>query len=196
MKGFGNILSGGLTSVINMGVNLAIEGVAKIAKLIGGLFQSEETKKVNKPRDDFFAQFGGYDGLASQLTSALADLGDTDAGNSASKLIRTLYDADTESAFKSAERDIAAVFKNNGRDVKLFRQGTRGQYLDFGAGTPAMLHGKERVMTEQEGRQDSATVAAIKEGFATQNRLMQWQARDQVRQQTIALMNAKAFARS
>ncbi len=32
-----------------------------------------------------------------------------------------------------------------------FRAGTQGQYLDFGAGTPVMLHGKERVMTEAEG---------------------------------------------
>jgi hypothetical protein len=76
VKGFGNILSGGLASVINMGVSLAVEGVAKIGKLIGGLFQSEETKKVNKPRDQFFSQFGGGDGLASQLTQALIDIGD------------------------------------------------------------------------------------------------------------------------
>lgn len=35
-----------------------------------------------------------------------------------------------------------------------FAGGTRGQYLDFGRGTPVMLHGRERVMTEAEGRQD------------------------------------------
>ena len=33
-----------------------------------------------------------------------------------------------------------------------FRGGTHGAYQDFGAGTPVMLHGKERVMTEAEGR--------------------------------------------
>ncbi len=32
-----------------------------------------------------------------------------------------------------------------------FATGTYGQYLDFGAGTPVTLHGRERVMTEAEG---------------------------------------------
>ena len=35
-----------------------------------------------------------------------------------------------------------------------FTTGTRGQFLDFGRGTPVILHGRERVMTEAEGRQD------------------------------------------
>jgi predicted transcriptional regulator len=33
-----------------------------------------------------------------------------------------------------------------------FAGGTHGAFLDFGAGTPVMLHGRERVVTEQEGR--------------------------------------------
>ncbi len=33
-----------------------------------------------------------------------------------------------------------------------FAGGTHGQYLNFGAGTPVMLHGRERVMTEAEGK--------------------------------------------
>jgi hypothetical protein len=33
-----------------------------------------------------------------------------------------------------------------------YPHGTRGRFIDFGAGTPVTLHGKERVMTEREGR--------------------------------------------
>lgn len=37
-----------------------------------------------------------------------------------------------------------------------FATGTRGRFLDFGAGTPVMLHGRERVMTEGESTSDPA----------------------------------------
>lgn len=37
-----------------------------------------------------------------------------------------------------------------------FADGTHGNYLDFGRGTPVILHGRERVMTEAEGRAQSA----------------------------------------
>lgn len=33
--------------------------------------------------------------------------------------------------------------------------GTAGRYLNFGAGTPVMLHGRERVMTEAEGKAEA-----------------------------------------
>lgn len=36
-----------------------------------------------------------------------------------------------------------------------YQGGTHGQYVDFGAGTPAMLHNRERIVTEEEGRLES-----------------------------------------
>lgn len=47
-----------------------------------------------------------------------------------------------------------------GRHLPTFAGGTRGRYLDFGAGTPVMLHGRERVMTEREGGAGAAGGAA------------------------------------
>ena len=40
------------------------------------------------------------------------------------------------------------------RPQNSFRGGTGGRYLDFGAGTPVMLHGKERIATEGEAMND------------------------------------------
>lgn len=41
---------------------------------------------------------------------------------------------------------------NTGEYLPGFATGTGGQYLDFGSGTPVMLHGRERVMTEKEAQ--------------------------------------------
>lgn len=126
VNGFGNIMSAGLTSVINMGVQLAVEGIKKIGSLIAGLFQSEETKKVNKPRDAFFEQFGGWDGLATKLTGTLIDQGVPDAGNVALELMGTLNAAKTESAFHDAEDAILAVFEASGLHFKKMAMGGSG----------------------------------------------------------------------
>jgi hypothetical protein len=42
-----------------------------------------------------------------------------------------------------------------------FALGTAGRFVNFGAGTPVVLHGRERVMTENEGRAEAATTAAM-----------------------------------
>ena len=47
-----------------------------------------------------------------------------------------------------------------------FATGTRGRYLDFGAGTRVTLHGRERVVTEAEGRQESTSSARLEREIA------------------------------
>lgn len=126
VNGFGNIMSAGLTSVINMGVQLAVEGIKKIGNLIAGLFQSEETKKVNSPRDQFFAQFGGWDGLALKLTNTLIGQGVEDAGNVALGLMSAVNASKTESAFHDSEDAILAVFNASGQSFKKMAMGGSG----------------------------------------------------------------------
>ena len=45
----------------------------------------------------------------------------------------------------------------SGDTVPGFAAGTGGRFLDFGRGTPVVLHGRERVVTEAEGRRESAS---------------------------------------
>jgi hypothetical protein len=172
VAGFGSILSGGLTTVINLGVQLAFEGVKKIGGMIAGLFKSEESKHVNQPRDQFFSQFGGYEGLASQLTDTLIGQGVGEAGDVASGLIRTLYDADTKDKFAAAQAAIANVFASSGQNVAQFRFGSNG-LQDFGSGTRAILHGREEVRTEAQVLAGDAASSALLSEFKAMRRELQ-----------------------
>jgi len=69
-----------------------------------------------------------------------------------------------------------------------FASGTGGRYLDFGSGTPAMLHGRERVMTESEGAAQASVLTDIK------NLLMRMIS-DQPRATSIAVRDALLAAR-
>jgi hypothetical protein len=53
-----------------------------------------------------------------------------------------------------------------------FQGGTQGRYLDFGAGSLAVLHGRERVSTEAEGRRDAQGNAAVLAELASLRRDM------------------------
>lgn len=138
--------AGPLSGLIAAGIQklgaIAIEGAKKIWAGIKRLFGGgEEGVDVNPNRDKFFEQYGGYEGLAEKLTAA-------SDGNVAEQLIRMLYAADTRERFEAAQRPIVDLIGGN-----MFRAGTRGQFIDFGqSGQFAMLHGKERVVTESEGR--------------------------------------------
>ena len=65
------------------------------------------------------------------------------------------------------EHRIRTAFSNvtdpNLRSKYGFAAGTQGQFLDFGAGTPVTLHGRERVVTEAEGRTEASRVAGLEQ---------------------------------
>lgn len=149
VKGIAAAFAGDFSGVINgiiAGINLARAAWDGLKRLFGG---GEEGVDVNPNRDKFFAQYGGYEGLATKLTAA-------SDGNIAEQLIRTLYAADTRALFNAAQRPIVDLIGGN-----MFAKGTGGQYLDFGSGQMAMLHGRERVVTEAEGRAEAAGWAAV-----------------------------------
>lgn len=72
-----------------------------------------------------------------------------------------------------------------------FAHGTGGRFLDFGRGTPVLLHGRERVMTEREGRHEGTSLAQVASELHEVRRLL----RDQPRAMGIALKEAWILAR-
>jgi len=58
-----------------------------------------------------------------------------------------------------------------------YQGGTHGRYVDFGAGTPTILHGRERVMTEKEGRTEVASLGGVEKRLSSIERLLRDQPR-------------------
>ena len=78
-------------------------------------------------------------------------------------------------------------------EVPSFAEGTRGRFLDFGSGTPAVLHGRERVVTERESiRETSLSTAALEAEFQALRRELR---RDFPRAVGIAVQDAIVLAR-
>lgn len=131
---------------------------------ISGLFRGgEEGTQVNPARDAFLGQFAsrdpftdannppGFHGLAALLHEL-----DSSRGPS---LFDALVHAERMDSFNTAMNAILSFLREHG--VPGFAGGTRGQFVDFGAGTNVRLHGRERVMTEAEGRAEGGLMATV-----------------------------------
>jgi hypothetical protein len=193
------ILGGFVSGVLPGLVSTAFSLIGSLGSAIGGLFESEETKKVNQPRGNFQKQFGGpnggYDNLGRELTKAFETLGDPNAGNNANGLLFQMNQARTEVMWHNAEDAILDVFHRAGRfDIQRFAQGTLGRYVDFGVASPAILHGKERVMTEAEGRAEAGQLARLEKRFNDLLEEQQEFRRDLTRSLTLAMRRAMVQA--
>ena len=53
------------------------------------------------------------------------------------------------------------------------QSGTHGRFVDFGVGTAVVLHGRERVVTEAEGRREASDLGALRQELADLKRIME-----------------------
>jgi len=149
-----------------------------------GLLLDEDGKKLTSLKDIKFAepltrQFARIATSIEKLVDVLTGRGGiTDALDEVNRTKIKDKTFTVTQRFKSDHEDNGF----NGYDES-FAHGTGGRYVDFGAGTPALLHGRERVMTEAEGRSEVASLGGVEKRLTSIERLL----RDQPRAFGIAM---------
>ncbi len=165
-----------------------LEAMAKAGKLtdengdkLDDLSRINFAPDIEKDFDDLIKKLTGPDGLIDSINKLITALGDLSGVNATPTVTVHHKDVTDPSAPSSPpepnqEPDSDGDGKPDSQDnwpdnPLLFRQGTRGRYLNFGAGTPVVLHGRERVMTEMEGavtdkagRQDAQQTIVVQIG--------------------------------
>ncbi len=231
----GSILTGGLSSLITLGVGIVWEGLKKIGGFFRDLFSGPSADEL--AGREVVARF------EANLDSMLTDAQRLEAGNESWKAtviaIRDAYIAQgftVEQAMADAERLWASsklsaeesrrvieeitrnmqglgsaaqsAFNQIPREINVainadwnipnppditeswagegFQRGTRGRFFDFGAGTPVMLHGRERVVTEREGRAEAVSTTEMESRLSAIERLL----RNQPNMMALALKSA------
>lgn len=152
MKGIGEIMMGDFSNLI--GTMQA--GISLVKAAWGGLkgLFSREVEHANDTRDQFI--LSNWQGGGAELAALLTSLG---AGDGGGDLYRALIGASDVAGVNDAKAAIERFLHDNG--VQGFAMGTMGQFMDFGAGTPVVLHGRERVVTESEGRSESGMAGQV-----------------------------------
>lgn len=141
---------------------------------LGGLFRDTE-EEVNDLRDAFFAAHGGFIAVQRALVGTIGAVEQQD-------FVKQIFDAETVEEFNAAvARTLAAMqdvgsirvppirvpvkydFRNvpNPRDYPAFQHGSGG-FRNFGTGTPAILHGVERVQTRGQAVAEDRTALEVR----------------------------------
>ena len=131
-----------------------------------GLLTDEEGKKLKGMGDLDFAKpvVSEFDKLIKSietLIQRLLDLNDTKIKDKSFNVTQNNRTSGSHS------RD----------DDESMRHGTGGRFVDFGQGTAAVLHGKERVMTQAEGASEAASMAVVEQRLGSIERLLKDQPR-------------------
>lgn len=180
--GAGNTLKGiaSIASGIGGIVGVAQTAIAAVKSLWNWARGGEEGTVVNPARDKWFGGRSVQD-IGDQLSPFMD-------GESARKLIEAVFNAKTQRDFESASQKIDSILGGNS-----FARGTGGKFVDFGSqGSLAVLHGKEKVVTEAEGRAEASGMAAL---IGRVDMLIEEQRRDrrsQARRMTLAWKDALA----
>jgi len=213
----GAILTGGLSSLIDVGIGLVGKGLKKIGGMFKSLFGGPSAKELGGREVE--AQF------ALTLESMLSNEQKMEAGNERWKMtviavrdryielglteqqalddVARMWDAikrgpgevnaaidiitnrmagvteqaqatsiAMDEAFRSRVMEISVEPVDGGSGTSHpdptggFARGTGGRFVDFGRGTAAVLHGRERISTEAEGRAEAAGFAAMAQELA------------------------------
>jgi len=157
--GHGSILSGlagiatgigGIASAAAAAVQLIMALWNGLKKLFGG---GEEGTVVNPARDQFWAQYGGYEAASTMLTKRLEELGDSDPGGTADNLIKAAFSADTKDEFDKAQDAIISLIGGS----KFHGGGLVG-----GVGNVmGLLRAGERVLTGEQNEWFSGLMRAM-----------------------------------
>lgn len=191
--GSGDVL-GGITSIAS-GIGGIVAGAQAAIGAVKALWTwargGEEGTVVNPARDEWFERHGGLKGVNEGVFAATGSL----------DLAQAVFDARTKADFDAATRAVERALAGGiagGANMDLlpgsvernFAGGTGGRFLDFGTATTVNLHGKERVVTEAEGKAESQAWMGMSARLQSIERLL----RDQPRAIAVAVQDAVQFA--
>lgn len=148
-----NIVNEQMSAAINEYLQAALKVGAEVPAAFRPILQ--KMLETGQLTDEAGVAFNSLEAAGLRFSATL-----TDVVNKLDELIAKLIKAG-ETGFGLSAPSLPNIPQVESPQFPEFDTGTRGRFLDFGAGTPVMLHGRERVMTQGEGSDNGMVVDAI-----------------------------------